>query len=58
MTLRDVIFLLGILLMAISLFVPFAYTPGPDHRIGWSWGFSLGLTLALGAHGWPEGIRN
>lgn len=52
--LRAVLFLLGILLMALSLFVPFV--PGRPEWFGQSWLFCLGLTLALGSHGWPDGV--
>lgn len=51
---RIVLFLLGLALMAISLFVPFVVT---DERVSRFRLFDLGLLLAVGAHGWPEGLR-
>jgi len=53
MGIRDVIFLLGLALMAISLLVPFVPRAEPHGWFSWSWLFSFGLLLALGAHGWP-----
>jgi hypothetical protein len=37
----------------------FALVPAPaaPPRTGWSWWFALGLALAIGAHGFPEGLR-
>lgn len=54
--LRSVIFLLGILLMALSLFFPLFTVPAPA-RFDRGWLFDLGLVLAIGAHGWPENLR-
>lgn len=51
---RIVLFLLGCALMAISLFIPFLAT---DDRLTRFRLFDLGLLLAVGAHGWPEGLR-
>ena len=53
--LRSIIFFLGLALMAISLFVPFARVP-EGGWFSWSWLFSFGLLLAVGSHGWPEGV--
>jgi hypothetical protein len=53
--LRNALFLVGILLMAISLVVPFARVP-EGGWFSWMWVWALGTTLALGAHGWPEGL--
>ena len=55
-TVRIVLFLLGLALMAIALFVPFVPRAEPEGRgwFSWSWLFSLGLLIALAAHGWPD----
>jgi hypothetical protein len=55
MSIRPVIFLLGVLLMALSLLWPLV--PPPPGRFDRSWLFELGLVLAIAAHGWPEGLR-
>lgn len=55
-TIRVVIFLLGLALMAISLLVPFVAVPSSD-RFNRAWLFDLGLLLALGAAHWPENLR-
>lgn len=58
-TVRVVLFLLGLALMAISLFVPLVPRPGPGPDRGWftwSWLFSLGLLIAVAAHGWPDSL--
>jgi len=55
-TIRVVIFLLGLLVMAGALL--FALFPVPDPaRFGWSWWFALGLLLAVGSHGFPDNLR-
>ena len=52
--LRPFIFFLGIVLMFLSLLVPFF--PGRPEWFGQSWLFSLGLALAVASHGFPEGV--
>jgi hypothetical protein len=54
-TIRVVIFLVGLALMAVSLFVPFARVP-EGGWFSWNWLFSFGLLLAVGAHGWPDNL--
>lgn len=57
MTIRVVVFLLGVLVMAGALlFALFPVPPAPP-RFGWQWWWCLGAALALGAHGWPDGLR-
>jgi hypothetical protein len=55
-TLRNAIFIVGLILMAVSLFVPFARLP-EGSWFTWNWLFSFGLLLAVGAHGWPANLR-
>lgn len=55
--LRIVIFLLGLLVMAGALLFALFPAPAAPPRFGWSWWFALGLALAVGAHGFPEGLR-
>jgi len=52
--LRTVIFLLGVLLMALSVLAPFV---ADEARMGRFRLFELGLLLAVAAHGLPEGLR-
>lgn len=56
MTIRVVLFLLGLLVMALSLLWPIVPAP-PSERWNRAWLFDLGLLLAIGAHGWPEGMQ-
>lgn len=53
MSIRPVIFLLGCLLMALSLLWPFTPAPGTE-RWNRSWLFDLGLLMAIAAAHWPE----
>jgi hypothetical protein len=57
MAIRNALFLLGVLLMGLSLI--WGGFPRPVDRawIGWQWLFSLGLAITVSAHGWPEGLR-
>lgn len=54
---RVVVFLLGLALMGLALL--FAAFPRPVERgwFGWHWLYSLGLLMALAAHGWPDNLR-
>lgn len=53
MTIRDVIFLVGIVLMAIAVAGPWWPEPARGYHTGL---YSLGLLLAVAAHGWPAGL--
>lgn len=53
MSIRPVVFLLGCLLMALSLLWPLVPTPDPA-RLNRAWLFDLGLLLAIASLGWPE----
>lgn len=50
--LRAVLFLLGLLLMTVSLFP----LPPRAERFDAAWFFRAGLLLAIGSHGFPEGV--
>jgi hypothetical protein len=52
---RVALFLVGLFLMAISLFVPLV--PTWPERFGRGFIFDFGLLLAIGSHGWPEGLH-
>jgi hypothetical protein len=54
---RTVIFLLGLLVMAGALLFALVPVPPSPPRFGWQWWFALGLALAVGSHGFPEGLR-
>jgi len=53
-TVRVVVFLVGLALMAVALFVPLVPRGEPRGWFTWSWLFSVGLLLAIAAHGWPD----
>lgn len=52
---RIVLFLLGLALMAISVFIPFVVAD--EARVARFRLFELGLLLAVGAHGWPDNLH-
>lgn len=56
MSIRPVIFLIGCVLMALSLLWPLFPAP-PSDRWNRAWLFDLGLLLAIAAHGWPENLH-
>jgi hypothetical protein len=55
---RDALFLLGLLVMGLALAIA-AVPANPDtpRRAYATWAFGLGLLIATGTHGWPEGFR-
>lgn len=55
--LRPALFIVGCILMAVGLVISAAVPlANPPRRFDASWLFFLGLALAIGAHGWPEGL--
>ena len=54
MGIRGVVFLLGLALMFLGLFFPYFVTNERAARFGL---FDLGLLLAIGAPGWPDGLH-
>lgn len=51
--LRTVVFLVGLILMALSVLVPFVVEEGRHNRFRL---FELGLLMVLASHGWPSGL--
>lgn len=52
--LRAAIFLIGLAFMLVGCTTPFFVS---DDRLSRVRLFEFGLLLALGAHGWPDGLR-
>jgi hypothetical protein len=54
MDLRSVVWLVGLIVMVIALVLPLVPSTEPRGWFTWAWLWSVGATILLAAHGWPD----